>query len=58
MKKNPIPNDLHHLKGMTKTIFLAWFWGVKIFLFGPYTFFNAVATIWCPYLARPLNYIW
>ena len=44
---------LHHWRRMTKTIQLAWFWGVNIFLFWRQTFFNAVATILCPYLARP-----
>ena len=29
--KNTIPNDLHHTKGMNKTICLTWYWVVNIF---------------------------
>ena len=44
------------LKGMIKTIYWTWFWGVNIFWFGCLGFFDGVATILGPYLARP--HIW
>ena len=52
-KKITLPNYLHHFKGMTETIFSLLLWGVNISWFGHWTFSNAVATILCPYLARP-----
>ena len=54
-KKTIILNGLHHRKGMTKTIFLAYLWGVNIFRTRHYIFINVVATIWCPYLAGLLT---
>ena len=33
----------------------AWFWCVNIFWFWVLNFFNAAATICCPYLAKPLS---
>ena len=55
LQKKHITNDLQHWNGMSQTIFLVLCGGVTfiIFLFRRYTFFNAMATILCPYLARP-----
>ena len=53
--------EKHHSKWLTPLERYDWdnvfalFWGVNLFWFWRKTFFNAVATIWCPYLARPHN---
>ena len=40
-----------------RQFFWAWFGGVNIFRFLRLTFFNAVANIWCLYLAKPLKLV-
>ena len=56
-KKITIPNNLHHRRVWSRQLFFCRVWGVKIFWVGRKTFFKAVATILCPYLARAHNQI-